>query len=288
MNPLKATEARELIKQLNRMDLDQADYCHIKEVVNRLFVGIEVRGITPHRESRLYRGVVYCEKPLDVTQIGPPPSSTVVDFQRCNPPNKPMFYCSPDPASVFYELNVKAGDRLYLTKWSVLQDFVILQIAPKAEGIARDHLGDMVATFFETKFAQPIHATYSSQYKITSAIAERLSQGNVVGRDDLTMGALSYPSVSHPARSENIAIQPVIVDSCLRLDYAEEMEIKEVRGKKIDYSRTDFCSHFPNGKIEWEGQILHWTVPPSSRITLTVEADGWIARDETGQIVNPG
>lgn len=288
MKPLTASKARELIKQLNRMDLDQADYNYIKEQINRLFEGIPLRGITPHKEARLYRGVKHTERPLDVRKLGYPPSEKIKNYQRCNPPNKPMFYCSPDPAAVFYELNVKPGDNFYFSKWSVKSDFYILQIAPNVDEQINHNVRDIVLTFFETKFIQPIHETYSSQYKITSAIAERMSKGDLELNKGIEIGAISYPSVSHPARSENLAIRPEIVDTCLQLDYVEEITVKEVIGKKIEYSHTNFSARFSGGKIEWEDKPIHWTVPPGALMAFVAEPDGWVARDEKGNIVNPG
>lgn len=278
------------------MDLTRADYGHIQELINRLFVGIVVQGITPHREkARLYRGRIGKEKPTRVEQISYPPPEKVVDFQRCNPPGKPMFYCSPDPAAVFYELDVKSGDVVYLSKWSVIGNFWILQIAPhNTQSEVSHHLRDMVYTFFETRFSQRIHQTYSSEYKITSAIAEHMSKGNINNREVLEsgngadIGAISYPSVSHPSRSENLAIRPEIVDRHLKLDYLEEISIIDVRDQVIEYKRTNFASHFPNGQIEWQDKILHWTVPAGSLYKATAEPDGWIVRDEHGNVVNPG
>lgn len=199
-----------------------------------------------------------------------------------------MFYCSPDPAAVFYELGVKKGDFLYLSKWSVTTDFVILQIAPNIKYESDHSLRDMVLIFFETKFSQPIHETYSSQYKITSAIAEEMSKGQFVNLINAQLGAMSYPSVSHPGRSENLAIRPEIADTCLKLDYVEEVFIDDVIDQVIQYTRTNFASNFPDGQIEWKDAKLRWNVPPGSTYKATAEADGWIVRDEQGNVVNPG
>ncbi len=293
MKPINLSEARQLIQQLNRLDLDRASYVHVQKVIQQLFVGIPIHGKTPHRDSRIYRGVKYRDKPETVRQLSYPPGDRVINFQRCNPPNAPMFYCSPDPAAVFYELNVQPGDRLYVSKWSIVDDFIILQIAPNVDDNSVNHRRDLIVTFFETRFSQPIHETYSSQYKITAAIAEHLSRGNIMNGENtnfkgVEIGALSYPSVSHPARSENIAIRPAIADRCLRLDYVEEMLVDEVIGKTIRYTRTNFASTFPEGNIAWKDTIIHWKVPPHSRVTVTAEQDGWVARDESGNIVNPG
>ena len=287
MKVLTSREARKIIAQLNRMDLDRANYEYIQELIGKLIVGIPMRGITPHKESRIYRGIVYKEKPSTTDQLGYPPAEIVANFQRCNPPAKPMFYCSPDPASVFCELDVTVGDSVYLSKWSIINNFFINQIAPITEDGIDHPVKDIVFTFFETNFSKPIHETYSSQYKITSAIADKLSFGNIDGNWG-KIGAITYPSVSHPGRSENLAIRPEIVDSCLKLDYIEELHVTAVEGTKISYNRTDFSASFDGKNIKWEGKILHWTVPPGGSVVATAERDGWVLRDEQGNIVNPG
>lgn len=198
-----------------------------------------------------------------------------------------MFYCSPDPAAVFYELHVQPGDAVYLSKWSLTKKFFLNRIAAQDDGSPSSAVKEIISTYFETKFSQPVHDTYSSQYKITSAISEKLSTGNVIG-GTIPFGGLTYPSVAHPNRSENIVVQPHIVDECLRLDYVEELLVTAVDGYTISYDRKDFSSNFEDGKIHWAGSPMKWTLPPGSTLTMTAEADGWVARDERGNIVNPG
>jgi len=286
---INAAQARKIIRQLNRMDLDKADYPYIKGEIQHLITGLRMKFITPHKETRLYRGVIYRDKPTDVKFLRYPPKQLVVDFQRCNPPEQPMFYCSPDPAAIYYELGVRPGDIVYLSKWSVLEDFFVNRIAPlDAEGEDEDDLiKEIIFTFFETKFSQPIHETYSSQYKITSAISEKISSGDLLG-DHRILGGLTYPSVSHPNRSENLAIWPAVVDRCLRLDYVEEVLITAVEDKKISINRTDFSATFDEGLIGWTGGVMRWTVDSGAAITFTAEYDEWVARDQYGNIVNPG
>ncbi|MFS2035732.1 RES domain-containing protein [Polaromonas sp. CT11-55] len=287
MKLLQASKARELIRQLNRMDLERADFGYIKEQVSKLFVGLQLRAFMPRKDVRLYRGVRYKEKPTLKSQLGYPPEHLVVNFQRCNPPGMPVFYCSPDPGAVFFELNVQPGECFYISKWSVCEDFYVIQMAPEVEDGEGNYLSDMVSTFFETKFLQPIHATYSSQYKITAAIAERMMQGTIDESSDVEVGGMTYPSVSHPGRSDNLAIRSAIVDSCLRLDYVEEIFVKDIRGTQIDFERRDFSSKFLNGNIEWKGELGNWDIPPGAGLTITKEPDGWVARNERGVIVDP-
>lgn len=286
--PLNRSSARELIRQLNRIDLDHADYDYIRQQIERLAIGVQFRAVTPHRDARLYRGIVYKHKPTHMHELGCPPAAIVRDFQRCNPPHKPMFYCSPDPASIFFELDVQEGDLLYLSKWSVIKDFWVLQMLPKTpdDVDVHDFPLDIVLSFFETKFSQPIHETYSSQYKITAAISAHLTTGSAVGQHP--MGAVSYPSVSHPGRSENLAIKPEIVDAHLKLDYVEELHVDKREGDTFSYSHRDFSAKFEDGMIHWTGKPLHWTIQPGEQLTTTWEGDAWVARNDSGKVVNPG
>lgn len=287
IKPIKATEARDIIRQLNRLNLEMADYDNLKTLIDRLIYGVPLMAITPHDETRFFRGCVYKEKPFETKLLSYPPSELAVNFQRCNPPGKSMFYCSSDPAAVFCELHVQPGDAVYLSKWSLTNKFLLNRIAAQDDGGPSTAVKEIISTYFETKFSQPVHDTYSSQYKITSAISEKLSTGNVIG-GTIPFGGLTYPSVAHPNRSENIAVQPHIVDECLRLDYVEELLVTAVDGYTISYDRKDFSSNFEDGKINWAGSPMKWTLPPDSTLIMTVEADGWVARDERGNIVNPG
>ncbi|MGZ7179032.1 RES family NAD+ phosphorylase [Burkholderia gladioli] len=287
--PIKSFEARKIVADINRMNLDGADYEYILGLIGRLINGWPIQAITPHKDTRLYRGVVYKEKPTKKSFLGYPPKMLVRDYQRCNKPGSPMFYCSVDPSAILFEIGVAAGDRVYISKWSAIKEFWINQIAPRSNMEIENAVRDTVLTFFETKFAQPIHETYSSQYKITAAITEKLTTGGIVNGDSRSLGGLTYPSVAHPGRSENLAVRPEIVDQCLRLDYAEEWTITEVHEEgKISFNRTDFASDFTSDDIKWTAKALHWTLAPGEEVTVTAEHDGWVARDKNGNIVNPG
>ena len=125
---ITVSKARTIIQQLNRMNLDITDYAYIKSLTDKLVIGLPMTCITPHKDTRFYRGIIYKEKPTIIDCLGYPPSEIIVNYQRCNPPGKPMFYCSPDPAAVYYELGVQPGDVVYMSKWSVTEDFFVNQI----------------------------------------------------------------------------------------------------------------------------------------------------------------
>jgi len=183
---------------------------------------------------------------------------------------------------------------LYLGRWAVIRPFSIL---PLVSGDLEETTGlGLINTFFETKFSQPIYETYSSQYKITSAITECLI-GSFVNESDIEnvpefakcgIGALGYPSVSDGYGSDNLAIKPHIVDNYIKLNYVEELKINFKQGNEPTFEKMDFSSKFDQGKIEWAGEPLRYTVSsPSIELTLTMEKDGYVCSDKDGLIVEP-
>ena len=177
---LTTLEARLIINQINKMNLDMADYEYLKKLINKLILGISFSGYMPHKNGyRFYRGVRFGSKPMTTNELQYPPKNLVTDFQRCNPPEKPMFYCSLSPLVVYKELNVVKGDVIYLSRWSIKNNFSFIPIGNLSVDDDYDDRTAMILSFFETKFLTPVHQTYSSQYKVTSAITEVLSTGDI-------------------------------------------------------------------------------------------------------------
>jgi hypothetical protein len=71
--------------------------------------------------QELYRGTSYhTSVPLLQSEISYPPANSV-GFNRANCPGRPMFYCSPDPNAVFWELRSRVGQYAVLAKWVAVQ-----------------------------------------------------------------------------------------------------------------------------------------------------------------------
>lgn len=284
--PIKSTEAKEIIRNLNKINLEAENFEYIKNQITRLFNGLAMQTSIPKKESKFFRGVKFETKPLTTSYLSYPPANLVRNFQRCNRPQAPMFYCAVDPSAVFFELRVRPGDKIYLSEWSTLKEFAVNRLAVEDTVDLRDLVRDVILTFAETKFSQPVHDTYSSQYKVTAAIAELLANGDLIG--ERVLGGLGYPSVAHPGRIENVAIRPEVVDSCLKLDHVEEVSILKVEGDEIIISYTDFSENFGDGRIHWLGRSSDRIRRPGVTLIVSRGPDGWVTRDENGSIVNPG
>jgi hypothetical protein len=286
------TKVREIVTALNRADLTAIDYDYLLTQVGVLINGIPMKAHSVPVGTTLYRGVIHPERPSKVSYLGSPPAASVTNFQRCNGPGKPMFYASVDTAAVFSELNANVGNIVYLSSWIVDREFFYFRIPPGAgEGMEEDAAFSKIETFFETRFAQPIHETFSAQYKLTSAITEKLSTGSV--SDPLewlkgrTLGAVVYPSVAHTTRSDNIAIQTVVAKSCLRLSNVRAIEITERQAESRTVREIDFSTTFEDENIEWLGRPMQWTLNAGEFLNFTVENNMWVARSADGTIINP-
>jgi len=289
MPGLKSSRARELIRQLNRINLSAAEYSYVKSLIENFNQDFYTKALILTKGQRLYRGVLYDSKPTEVSCLGAPPARLVKGFQRCNQPNAPMFYCSVDSAAVFYELGVKEGDTVYLSKWTVnVVDLLVNSIiCPVDEKFLYPAL-EMVNTYFETVFAQPIHEIFSHQYKITTAITEFLIARDIKDNvDNWKMGGLLFPSVAHPSKSDNLVLYPDIAERCLTLDYVQEVKVVKVDRNKIDIEYTDISSDFNNGKINWSGRPKKWKIAPGNLLRMTAEGGDWIVRDINGNVIDP-
>ncbi|WP_322009734.1 hypothetical protein [Paraburkholderia sp. J12] len=282
---------REIVTALNRADLRTADYAYLVARVGELIKGIPMRAASVRPGTTLYRGVIYKEKPGNVSYLSYPPAHLVKNYQRCNGPGSPMFYCSVDSAAVFAELDAQPGDKVYLSKWIINKEFFFFRIPPDtSDAIKDDAAFSKIETFFETRFAQPIHETYSEQYKLTAAITEKFSTGNLIGDaasiNGRVLGAVAYRSVAHTPRSDNVAIRPSVVDQCLQLTNVREVEVVGREGESRTVRETDFSANFEDGKINWAGRPGHWTVEPGGSLQFAVENGEWVARSADGTVVD--
>ncbi len=297
---MSSREVRETISSINRLKLADADYSYLVRRIRQLIVGVPFTGKILNPGTRLYRARRSSKKILHVTELGHPPASSVVSYQRCNPPGKPMFYCASHQATACYEIDAKVGDIEYVSCWAVKREFFTQVIPPDQGEYVVDRRMETIATFFETKFSQPVHEVFSSQYKITSAITECVTvgallespEGSVVTKREAHkygIGCILYPSVSSPRYAECLALHPGVVEQCTGLEYVEEFVITDVLNGAISIERKDVSSQFVAGCIHWTGKPLHWTPKRENyKIVATVEADGWVVRYEDGTVINPG
>jgi len=250
---------RDLIKQLNRLDVDRADYKYIVSVFRRAIKG--VRANISFRSTELYFRARVCNelKPSKVSELKAPPAELVKGFQRCNPPGAPMFYCAANRITALLECNVKEGDVVYLSQWAGREPAPVNTIM--SSDTNNNFNMQMTAreinfyTYIDTIFTRPVHKTFSNVYKITSAATEVLTTGyksmkeRYIGEDG-TVGIL-YPSVANIENSYNCAFHASFADSRMELLHVMELVVKSRDGKKVAVEVTDNAIEFLDGNIEW-------------------------------------
>lgn len=176
---LNLADAKYVIRQLNLIDLELDNYDVVKALVDKLLEGVAVSARTYDNGIGVYRSIIYGEKPRHTRQLGYPPAEVVGSFQRCNPPNVPKFYCSSHHIASMCEVNPEPGDTVYLSYWSstsaiavfFIPQFDIPTNVPSLKSFSTTQ-HEVIAAYLETRFTQRIHETFSSEYKITSAITE--------------------------------------------------------------------------------------------------------------------
>lgn len=276
-----------ICKQINRVSLKDVPYSFLRDKVRSLLYGYVYSGVEIYEGEILFRGVVHTKKPNDVSYLGAPPAEIVDNYQRCNPPKVPMFYGTSQISSAFYEISPSAGDRVYLSKWSVLKSgFDIVSLAPEyqSDAAARSQNVDL---YFDTKFSEPFHESFSHRYKLTAAITEEILESKDLENMGRSISGLAYSSVAYSGGAINFAILPTRVAEFLCLDYVEEYEVLDASEEAFKVRACDIATDFSDGEIHWEGRPKQWNVPGKSIAKFTMEEGGWVMRDGNGQIVNP-
>lgn len=258
------------------MDLDAAEYACVKQTVKDIFDGQTSPALICEAGSSVYRIRRNPEnRPRKVKDLREPSAYQVTGFQRCNPPQRPIFYASNRLFTAALETDIQEGDNIYLTRWKLDRPMhcsvgifsryyeEVAEINNTIPETSKD-----LAEFFEFIFTRRVHNTFSNEYKITSAIAEMLTadhdapEATSEFRSSTGHIALTYKSVVDrllmgSEEGENFSFHPTLVDEFLSLAETIEAKVTSREGNDIcleilDYSNTLF------------GQKINWTNDPTA------------------------
>ncbi len=213
-------------------------------------------------DGSLYRAVKYSEMPLDVSQLSYPPVD-MVRLNRANLPGNPLFYCSGDPRTPFFELNIQAGDTVVLSKWRIANEILCIPLGYSEQIFAqlcsarkcphiippeKRHPNELkkpnsyIIDFFSEIFTCP----EENRYTLTAVIAEKFLM------KQLSCGIV-YPTIAMRANAENFAFTPHLVNESLFLLSAKWYRVDNVDNKSFSYTVTPLkcADNFFNGKINW-------------------------------------
>lgn len=254
MKHLSTNEARKIIHQLSRIDLNIASFEYLTDCIRRLMHGNAFQFNVMPLHTVLFRCIPYSQPPKNSSELGYPPSHISTNFQRCNAPFSPMFYCAEDPGIAIHEIRPQTGTEIYVSRWKTNRSFSVGFLTLPADNKYHSDASRLVYSFFEKQFTQPIIKS-SEKYKITAAISKCISTGGAP-LDHPELGAVIYSSVAHSSKGRNIAIWPHIIDSSLELIDVERIVITEALDRDFIFSRLDYANDFDKGKIHWKGVPL--------------------------------
>lgn len=271
---LSKLEMREQIRRINRLDLSRSEYSTIKDIIAHMIPGVPIVVGTTLPQELFFRARKSPGKKLTkVAELCAPPPDKVVSFQRCNPPGEPMFYCSSRRITALIESEVKQGDIVYLSQWIGKKPLPVNKTLDASEDIKfDDHLDErsnMFHAFIDTLFTKKIQKTFSTDYKLTSAISEQLTsqftaEENRDIREDGRVG-IRYPSVVDIENSYNTAFPPSFALERIDLLHVIEIHIIERQGNEVSVSLADTAMDFADGEIQWTGKMSSIPAPRNEK-----------------------
>lgn len=254
----------EKINKLRLLDLENVEYDFIVEKVSELVIlASQAKALheattvacTLKKGERLFRAHFKHNKddkltrektPTYVSSILAPQKKLVKGFQRCNPPQSPMFYASTCIERSLRECRANTGDFLFLSEWEVIEDLNITSVTTNIpDKLLHSH--SILFNFFADKFIQRIHHTFSYEYKLTAAITQVLLG---VKKKNSSLAGISYPSVVSKKRGENFALLPEF-QSKLKLVKTQKVEIAKTTPLEYVWVEIESTTNFYNNRINW-------------------------------------
>lgn len=311
-------EVRRRIAALRRIDLTTVDLSFLVERIHLLFHGFAVSVPILEPGQKIFRAVKWDEKHLTVDWLKYPPSDKVTKYGRVNRPEQSMFYGSVGWNAPLFELQLKRGDHIGLSRWRLTERLIVNTVGytdrvfqrlqsdrnstptwERRDQVTQTPVNRALQKFFSAEFARDVPADQEHQYKISVAIAEILlrdmdEDGRIESVSDTRMAGLVYPALAMLGHSDNLVLKPDIVDRYLQLEQVEYMRIDsmDVDGKFVTYHNThlDFADTFkPDGSIEWKGRPARWhiVIPPGGMVRWAIENGRQVYRNENGDLIEP-
>ena len=289
--------ARAAISAIRSLDLRTESIENILELLTPVFRGYAVSAPRFEAGLKLFRARL-CDKPSNLRELLYPPASKV-RMGRVNRAGSPVLYCCTSRESPFFESRPSVGTTVAIVRWITTAPLLVNQVGYTANAFTalesnRRHgwgpepaeipLGDgnkEVADFLAEIFTQRVSSVDDHLYKLTVAVAEKLSS-------DPQFNGLIYPTVAMRANADNFALKPQFADAHLKFVKAEFARIDTVRDFGYDINVLDTATALqPDGSIQWKGRLDNWILGPGEQLIMHAENGEWVAKDLAGNIVAP-
>jgi hypothetical protein len=249
-----------LIKELNRLDLETIDYNNLLEKIKPIVTNIQMHIQMSKSTELFFRSRVCNNKEIDnLDELLAPPNHLVKGFQRCNSPGNSMFYSSSKRITTLLECNVMVGDTVYLTQWvnkkSIPLNMLFSNIIENNSTKKLTLDEEIIISYLDTIFTRQIHKSFSNAYKLTAAITELITNNfkpNPI-HDIRSDGnaALVYPSVFDISNSYNTALLPDFAKERLQFLHVMKIKITERNDRSIKIKIINNAREVIDGKIYW-------------------------------------
>jgi hypothetical protein len=229
-----------------------------------------------------------------------------------------MFYGSVGWNAPLFELRLKPGDHVALSRWRTTNRLIVNNIGytalafrrlqsdreAKQSWNPRDQIelspaDRLLYSFLSEEFTQDVTDIETYRYKLSTNIAEilfhDLHEDDKI--DDVTrngMTGIVYPAIALLGHADNLVLRPDIVDKYLQVEQVEYVRVDsmDVEGKYVTFHNThlDFANSFGlNRSVEWKGRPARWNIviPPGGKVTASKENGRLVYRDEAGNIIEP-
>jgi hypothetical protein len=260
-------------------------------------------------KSRLFRGVICDERPTTIDRISYPPVTLITKLGRLNRERQSVFYASCGAPAIYYEIHAKAGDRVAVSTWELVEPVymhnlgfhpkTLKQIGGPMNG-SRQRFANPIPNETESNrklrrqlseaFADDVREGEEWRYKLPIAINELLFDGaeplpiNTPDgpRFNKVVGTV-YPAMRMKGAADNVAMWPEFVNCFLRLKFVSYVLVEAADAERQSYSVSSLAQsdEFVGNEIIWRPGI---TDERLRRGHISYENSQWILRDGLGEI----
>lgn len=251
---MSTSALRQLIKQLNRVNTAAIEFDYLVarmwEATKGVTTSTQSAGISIYYRVRKFNGA----KPSKTIELGAPPAYLVTGFQRCNAPGEPMFYAASKIITALQETRVQPGDEVCISCW-LNKGGLLVNTALKDQNFTGRSLDDIYYSYIDTIFTRRVHATFSSDYKLTAAATKVLTT-NMQGLDKKLGGkvGLAYSSVAGNHNGFNTVFHVNAIDQLevLHVTHLRIISFNEAIDE-CTVQLLDSAEKFADGEILWSG-----------------------------------
>ncbi|MCG7400584.1 RES domain-containing protein [Caballeronia zhejiangensis] len=215
------------IARLESFDLKNTAFDTVMREVNTLLRGVGTHITNPVAGASYFRARTMESRPTFVSELFAPPAEYVSDYQRCNPPGKPMLYCCDNAGVALLEVGAKVGDVAYLGTWEVQGPLTTFSMPPGPLPGQNAAAFRKLSKYIDDKFTEPIEHALSHRYMISAAFSVLYANGRLDPANpqiENPLAGVFYRSVKD-RRAENVALDVDEARKKLGLYAACEVEI---------------------------------------------------------------